>query len=199
MRQLPNLGDVALPAQHGLEPVHGRRLAERRHPVEGDPTARGVEVGFGDPQGGRTVRNVPDHVRVAGRRRPEPFDLGAREGRIGVRGREMAHQPDDVDRRRRQLGQAPAAHPGVELEVDADALGDRLVEHREVEVCVARLGDVPVGARPEDEDAHAPELAPKRQRLGDGRHAKRQRAFTERRACDVDRAVPVAVGLDHGP
>jgi len=118
---------------------------------------------------------------------------------FGIRRREMAHQPDDVDRRRQQLGQAPAAHPRVELEVDADALRDRLVEHREVEVCLARLGDVPVGARPEDEDAHARELAPERQRLGHGRDAERERAFTERRACDVDGAVPVAVGLDHGP
>ena len=83
--------------------------------------------------------------------------------------------------------------------MDADALGDRLVEDGEIEIGVTRLGDVPVRARPEDEDPHARELAPERQRLGDGRHAQRERAFTERRAGDVDRAVPVAVGLDHGP
>ena len=52
---------------------------------------------------------------------------------------------------------------------------------------------------PEDEDAHALERSPERQRLGHGRDAQRQGAFTERRAGDVDRAVPVAVGLDHGP
>ena len=111
----------------------------------------------------------------------------------------MAHQPDDLTGRRRQLGEAPAAHARVELQVDADAFRDRLVEDGQVEVGLARLRDVAARARPHDEDPHARELAAERKRLGDRGDAERQRAFAERRAGDVDGAVPVAVGLDDGP
>src|SRR5438034_660289 len=198
-RQLPDLREVALPAQDGLEPVDGRRLAERRHAVERDPAAGRVEPGLGDPQRRRAVRDVPDHVRPAGRRLLEPLDLPPREARIRVGRRQVAHQPDDVDRRPGKLGQPPTAHARVELEVNANALGDRHVEDGEVEVGVPRLRHIALGARPEDEDPHARELAPQRERLGHRCDAERERTLAEHRARDVDRAVAVAVRLDHGP
>ena len=58
-----------------------------------------------------------------GRRRAEALDLPLGVGGVGVGGREVAHQPDDLDRRRGQLREPPAAHAGVELQVHAHAGG----------------------------------------------------------------------------
>ena len=83
--------------------------------------------------------------------------------------------------------------------MDAHTFWHRLVGDGEVEIGFTRLRDLAAGSRPHDEDAHAGELAPEDERLPDGRDAERQRPLAERRTCDVDRAVPVAVGLDDHP
>ena len=126
----------------------------------------------------------------------------ARAGRgrtlVGLGGREMGHQAHDGAARRGQLGEAPPAHARVELEVDG----------------------TPSGSRPSATSARARPRAPRRprpprsgrargsarpgrpraaERLGHGRDAERGRAAFERGAADVDRAVPVAVGLDDRP
>ena len=95
---------------------------------------------------GCAVRDVADQMRVRGRRLLEALDLRARELLVRIRRRQMAHQPDDLDRRRGKLGQPPAAHARVELEMDANALRDRLVPDGQVEIRLAGLRDLAAAA-----------------------------------------------------
>ncbi len=82
----------------------------------------------------------------------------------------------------------------------ADALGDLAVGNRELEPGLPGLGDLPVRSRrTHHDDPLGAVLVAQSKTLGDGRDAKRRRARAERSACDVDRAVSVAVGLDHRP
>jgi hypothetical protein len=111
----------------------------------------------------------------------------------------MAHDPDDLGRRSRQLGQAPAAHTGVELQVDANALRHELVPDGEVEIGLARLCNLVTGARAHHEDADPRKLAAKRERLRHRRDAQGLRALSQRCARDVARPVAVAVRLDDRP
>ena len=134
------------------------------------------------------------------RRSPKALDLAARERRITVRGREMRHQTDDFGRRRRQLREAVAAHAGVQLEVDAHPLRDLTVGDHELEAGIARLRNLAVRAGgSQHDDAFGAVLAAQREAFRNRRDAERRRARAERGACDVDRAVTVAVGFDHRP
>ena len=49
-----------------------------------------------------------------------PMTIAASEGGIAVGAREMAHEADDLDGRRRQLREPPSPHPRVELQVHRD-------------------------------------------------------------------------------
>ena len=132
---------------------------------------------------------------VAARKRSS---LLRRERRVAVGGREVRHQPDDVRGRLRQLGEPPASHPGVELEMDGDVRRDLAVAgDGQLEPRLARRGDL-VG-RPHDEDPRLGQRAPQLEPLVDRGDTEHGRAGLERRAPDVDRAVPVAVRLDDGP
>ena len=111
----------------------------------------------------------------------------------------MAHQPDDLATGHVQLGDSPAAHAGVELQVDAHALGDLAVGDHELQARIARLGDLAARGRPEHENAHGAERLPEREPFRHGRHAERGRSRPERRAADIRGAVAVAVRLDHRP
>ena len=76
---------------------------------------------------GSAVCDMADEVREIRGRLFEARDLGACELRVRIGRRQMAHQPDDLDRRRRKLREPPPAHPGVQLQVHPDAFGYRLV------------------------------------------------------------------------
>src|SRR5919112_1303534 len=85
---------------------------------DADPgVAGGVEARAREVERAGRVREVPRQVRIPLRDLPEPLDLLLREERVAVGGSEMAHDPDDVPRRLHELGQPPAAHAGVELDV----------------------------------------------------------------------------------
>ena len=120
-REAANLREVAVPAQRRLEPVHRRRLAEGRQPVERDPAASRIEMRLRNAERGGAVCDMADEVRESGGRLFEAGDLGPRELRVRIGRRQMAHQPDDLDRRRGKLGEPPPAHPGVQLQVHPDA------------------------------------------------------------------------------
>ena len=111
----------------------------------------------------------------------------------------MAHQPDHLASRHRQLGQPPTAHARVELEMDPDPLRDLAVRDHELEAGVAGICDLPAGGRAHHEDSRSTERLPKRQPFRHRRHAERGRTGPERRGPDVDRAVPVTVRLDDRP
>src|SRR2546421_11020872 len=129
------------------------------------------------------------------RRSSKALDLAARERRITVRGCEMRHQTDDFGRRRRQLGEAIAAHAGVQLEVDAHPFRDLTVGDHELEAGIAGLRDLAVRAGgSQHDDALGAVLAAQREALRDRRDAERRCTRAERGACDVDRAVAVARG-----
>ena len=125
-----HLREPAPPRERRPQPVLGRIGVERRDPVERDPAAGGVEAGVGESQRGRAVRNVAGEVRVRLGRLAEALDLLRRERRVRVGGREMAHQPDHVRRRLRQLGEPPASHARVELQVHRDLVRDLAVDRR---------------------------------------------------------------------
>ena len=132
-------------------------------------------------------------------RGPEPLHLLLRVGGVAVGGGEVAHHPDDLPGRRGELGKTPPPHARVELEVDADALGNLTVDDHELEAGVACLGDLATRSRAHDEDAHGAERPPQHEPLRHGRDAERRRAAPERGGTDVGGAVAVAVGLDHRP
>ena len=163
------------------------------------PAARGVERGGRIAQRARAVRDVPLEVRVRGGRVAEALDLPLRVRRVGVGGREMAHQADHLERRRRELGDAPAAHPGVELHVDAHARRNLVRPDDELETRVARMPHLAVAGGTHDDDARDGKSRRSASALGDGGDAQRRCARAERRAGDVGRAVPVRVRLDDRP
>src|SRR5438034_1380237 len=136
--ELPNLREQARPLERRLEAVVPRGVAERRETVDRDAAAGGVEAGVRKAERTGAVSQVPGQVPVRLRRLAEHSDLGLRELGIAVGAREMAHQPEDLDRRLWQLREAPAAHAGVDLEVDADALGDLAVRDGELERGLSR-------------------------------------------------------------
>ena len=190
---------MALPAEHRLEAILGRIGPERRQAEERDAATGRVEAGRGQAERGRAVRDVARQVRVGLGGLAEALDLALGEGRIGVRGREVSHQTDDLGGRLGQLRQAVAAHARVELQVAADALGHLAVGDDQLEPCVSRLRDLAACGGAHDEDPRGRELAPERECLGDGRETERGRPDIERRTGDVRGAVPVAVRLDDRP
>ena len=142
---------------------------------------------------------MPDQVRETGCRLFEALELGAREVGVAVGGGEVGHQADDLDRRCRQLGQAPPAHARFQLQMDAYALRNRVVRDGQVEIGVAGLGDLAARGWAHDEDANSWKLAAQRQGFRDGRDAQRERTLSQCHPCDVDGSVPVGVGLDDRP
>ena len=143
------------------------------------------------------VRDVAREVRVRLRGLAEPFELLLRVDRIGVGGRQVGHQPDDVRGRLWQLGESPAAHPGIELEMNGDAGGDLATGDDELEPRLARLGHLL--RRAHHDDSRLRELATQLAGFGEGHDAEGRRAGFERRPRDVACAVAVAVRLDDGP
>ena len=124
-----------------------------------------------------------------------PFGVGG----VGVGGREVAHEAHNLERRRRKLGDAPAAHSGVDLHVHADSRRDLVRPDDELEMRVARVSHLAVAGGTHDDDARDGEVTAKREAFGDGGDAQRRRARAERRPGDVGRAVPVGVRLDDRP
>ena len=111
----------------------------------------------------------------------------------------MAHQPDDPGARRRQLRQAPAAHPRVQLDVDGNAVGHE--RGRGAKLQPARPGglDLALLGGPEDENPCSGKCPAQLERLGDGRDPERRRAGVERRCADGHGSMSVSVCLDDGP
>ena len=134
------------------------------------------------------------------RRRAEALELLPRELGIAVRRGEMGHQAHYLGGRRRQLRQPVAAHARVELQVDADPLRNLLVGDCQLQAGLPRLSHFSIRAgRAHDQDAFRSILAPKRQSLGNRRHAQGRRPGAERSTCDVDCSVSIAVRLHHCP
>jgi len=143
---------------------------------------------------------VAHQVRERLRHRAEELDLLRRVDRVVVGGREVRHQADDLRAGLPQLRNPPAAHPGVELQVHAHALGDLLVPDRQLELRLPRIGDLAARrGRAHDEDPDQRELLPQLQAFGNGRNAERPGALVDHCPRDVDGAVPVRVRLDHRP
>ena len=138
-REAADLRDVGLPAERRPQVEPARLLAERIDPVERDAAAGGVEPGLGEQQRGGAVRDVArEDAGVRLGRPEEALELLVGEVAVGVGGGEMGHQPDDGRAGHGQLGEPPAPHPGVELEVDLHTVGQRPVVHGELERGVAR-------------------------------------------------------------
>jgi len=72
-------------------------------------------------------------MRIRGGCGSEALDLPFRVGRVGVRRRQLAHQPNHLDRRLEQLREPPAAHPDVELQMHAHTLGHVVRRHDQLE------------------------------------------------------------------
>ena len=141
---------------------------------------------------------ISSRVRLG--RGAEALDLLLGEGGVGVGRREVRHQAHDLRAERRQLREAPAAHAGVQLQVHRARRREILVPPRELEPRLARLGDLAAGrGRAHHEDPRVAELGSQLEPLGDGRDAERAGALVEHRAGDIDRAVPVGVGLHDRP
>src|SRR6476661_3325752 len=84
--------------------------------------------------------------------------------------------------------------------MDANALQNLAVGDHELEPGVASESDLTVRAGgAHHDDALRAVLVAQRETFGNGRDAERRRARTERGAGDVDRTVPVTVGLDDRP
>ena len=198
-RELLDEREVRLPAQRRHQPSRGRVVPEGRDPVQRDSAPRRIEPRSGIPECRRAVRDVPGQAGVRLGRRAKALDLEPREVRIALGRREVAHQPDDVASRRRQLREAPAPHSRIQLEMNRHSLGDAAVGRHELEPRRDRLGHLAVGRRAEDDDPRLGQCSPDLERLAHVRDAQRGRASVERRTRDVHRPVPVAVGLDDGP
>ncbi len=176
--QLLHLREVAAPLQHRLEPVDSRIVHERGEAVEGDPATGCVEVSLRNTQRRRAVRDVTHELAAVGAHElREPHDLLVRERGVRVGSREMAHQADDIARRLHELREPVAAHPRVELDVDADTLGNFRIGDGELDVRVASVGDLAARVeRTHAEDPRSRELLPQLERLRHRRHAQRPRA-----------------------
>ncbi len=112
----------------------------------------------------------------------------------------MAHQADDLERRRKELGETPASHPGVELQVHANVRRNLVRRDDELEARISRLSDLAVAAGgSHDDDPRLRELPAELEGLGHGRDAECGSAGAERGAGNVDGAVAVAVRLHDGP
>ena len=83
--------------------------------------------------------------------------------------------------------------------MDGHALRHAAVGGDELEPGHPRLADLGSDDRAHHDDASVPERGAQVERLGQRRDAERRRARLERGLRDVDRAVPVALGLDDGP
>ena len=112
----------------------------------------------------------------------------------------MGHQTDYPRRRRRQFGQAVAAHARVELEVDAYAFRNFGIADRQLEAGFACLRDLAVRARrTQDDDACSRVVAPQLQALGNRGDAERSRPGADRCARGVCCAMSVTVRLHDRP
>ena len=110
----------------------------------------------------------------------------------------MAHQPDYVRRWLRQLGEPPASHPRVELQVHRHVVRDLTADgDDEFKPRLVRLGEL-VG-RAHDDDPRIGKLAAQLHGFGDSDDAEGRSPGLERRPSDVTRAVAVAVCLHDGP
>ena len=191
--------DVARPSEHRLQPILGRICAERREAEHGDPAPRCVECGRRIAERAGTVRDVSLEMRVQRGGRTETLDLPLGVCRVGVRGGEVAYEPDHLEVGRDQLGDAPAAHAGVELHVHAHAGRHIVGGDDELDVRVARLAYLAVERGPHDDDPRRRELTAKHERLWHGRDTHRRCACTERCSRDVGRAVAIRIRLHDSP
>ena len=182
-----------------LEPLRSGIRAEGRDAAQPDAATDGIEPRLGVAQGRCAVRDVTCERAEPGGRLAEALDLELRERRIRLGGREMAHQPNHVARRRRELGEPPPAHPGVELEMDPHAFRDATVGGDQLEPRDVRLTDLPLRHGAEHDDARVPKGGAKVERFRQCRDAEGGGTRLEGRPRHVDRAVPVALRLHDGP
>ena len=196
----PHLRHLRLPAQRRPQVEARGAVAERVDPVQRDPAARRVETCLGEHECSGAVGDVPHEDSGIRLGCPEkPLELLLREPTVGVRGREMGHQADDGRPRDGELGEAPPAHPRVELEVDAHPFRQPSVGHRQLERRVACDRDVLRPGRPEHED---PQLGNAERSGSASPTVATQSAVappSSGGSRDVERSVPVAVSLDDGP
>jgi hypothetical protein len=130
----------------------------------------------------------------------EALDLGASELEIAVGGGEMTHQPDYVAARRGEdLRETETAHAGVELEMDAHALGYVRVHDGDLESRLASPRNLGGKQRAHHENARRWILGPQLERLGERDHAESAGAGAERRAGRIHSPVPVGVRLHDRP
>ena len=129
----------------------------------------------------------------------EPRDLELGERRVGIRGGEVAHQPDDVGARDRRLAEPPPPHARVDLHVDRDSNRERPVRHGQLEPCLAGLAVLVLERGAEHHDPRRGERRPQVDALTDGRDAQGRGALLEGRGSDRERTVPVGVRLDDRP
>ena len=130
----------------------------------------------------------------------ETLDLRLGELRVAIRAGEMTHQADYGCRRFEELREAPAAHAGVELQVDVKPFRDLAGGNHQLQPGFFCECELAAGRRrSHDEDPRLPELVAELEAFGDGRDAERRRPGGERGAADVHRAVAVAVPLYDRP
>ncbi len=131
--------------------------------------------------------------------REEALQLQLGELCVGVGRREVAHEPDDARARRGELGEAPAPHPRVELEMHRDVGRPRARREAQLEPGLAGGREIVRAGRAEQDDPRRGQGASQLEGLPERRDAERGRAGRERRPPHIDRTMAVAVGLDHGP
>src|SRR5215203_2246127 len=86
-------------------------------------------------------------------RGPEPLDLQPRERVVAIGRSEVTHEADDVASRRRELREPPAAHAGVELQMNRHAVRSVARDGDELQPRLACLLDLLRGRGAEDKDA----------------------------------------------
>ncbi len=198
-RELLDLCELAAPEKRRLEPVLRRIFAEGREPVKRDPATGRVEACRRQPKGRGTVGEVTGEVRVGRRRVRKSLNLLFGERGVRICRRKVAHDPDDLRGGSGQLGETPAAHPGVELQMHRNPVRNLLVADRELELGLAGIRDLAVRGGTHDQDASDRKLVAQLEGLGHRRDTQRRCTFPERSSGHVDRTVPVGVRFHDRP
>ena len=175
--------------------------AERRDAVQRDAAANRVEARLGVAKRRRAVRDVTRERLRAGGRLAEALDLELRERRIGLRGRRWLMHA----RRRRASATGSSGEPQRPIPVSS-------FRWTRTPSGIATVGGRPSSSRatrasplscsehgPHHEDARVSERGSRWSASGSDRDAERDRTRVERRLRDVDRTVPVPLGLDDRP
>ena len=103
-------------------------------------------------------------------------------------------------RARRSPGRStPAAHAGVDLQMEGQARREIGPGDRHLEASLPRPLVLAAAERTEHHDPRVGHHRTQRLSLCHGRHAERGRPGLERRGTDIGGSVAVGIGLDHGP